>query len=65
MFVDLRNIISDQARAYFASPSTHWMIGALFDPANVANHRMTIVSSSMYDVIIWFDEVNESKLLPF
>ncbi len=65
MFVDLRNIVSDQARGYFASPSSHWMIGALFDSVNVTNNRMTGVSSSMYDVIIWFDEVKESKLLPF
>jgi hypothetical protein len=41
------------------------MIGALFDSANLTNNRMTAVSSSMYDVIIWFDEVDESKLLPF
>jgi erythromycin esterase len=64
MIVDLRDIVSTDARGYFAQPQDHWMIGSVFQ-GNGSAYRNRASLAQSYDALIWIEDTTASRLLPF
>jgi erythromycin esterase len=65
-FLDLRNVSSPAVAEILQSHRTMWIVGAVFASGTVLqSHRWRVRMAFAFDVIIYIESVQASRLLPF
>jgi erythromycin esterase len=65
MILDLRSVPAGGATAWLQGPRLMREIGAVYSPSQPSRFFQQVNLPQRFDVVIWFDEVHPSTLLPF